>query len=90
MYLSMELPVRGATAKEIRRAAKARAISWYESILPTDEPVPAGDELYSYVVDRDYFKAEDGVVSVSPHTKRKFYLEEKRSWKQEYYQCLKH
>ena len=79
--------MRGATAKEIRRAAKARAISWYESILPTDEPIPAGDELYSYVVDHDYFKTDDGVIRVSDNTKRKFYLEEKQSWKENLH-CL--
>ncbi len=81
----MELSMNGATAKVLRKVAKAKAIVWYESILPTDEPVPAGEELYSYIVDCDYFKAEDGVVRVSDNTKRKFYLEEKKSWKNLYY-----
>lgn len=74
--------MRGATAKAIRRSAKAKAIAWYETLLPTDEPVPAGDELYSYVVGVDYSTKEGSrTVVVSQNTKRRFLLEEKKLWK---------
>lgn len=76
--------MRGATAKRLRRQARRQAIEWYRSLL--EDTVDVSDnEIFSYVVDCDHVTAE-GQTVVSEHTKRRFYLNEKKLWKLNYQQ----
>lgn len=70
--------MRGATAKMLRRQARQVAIKWYRSLLEDTSDV-SDNEIFSYVVDCDHVTAE-GRTTVSEHTKRRFYLDEKKEW----------
>ena len=76
--------MRGTLAKQLRRQAKHKAIEWYRSLLEDTSDV-SDYEIFSYVVDCDHVTVE-GQTTVSEHTKRRFYLNEKKLWKYNYQQ----
>lgn len=78
--------MRGTVAKGLRNKAAGKAVSWYIGLLPeAEEPLPSFQELYSYVVDCDHVKLESsGSIVVSQNTKRRFYLDEKKLYANNY------